>query len=75
MNKPKIGGIYKHYKGNLYEVIDIVRHSETNEEMVLYKPLYEIKDFPGQMWVRPLTMFLENIEKGGEKMPRFELIK
>lgn len=75
MNKPIIGGIYKHYKGNLYEVIDVVRHSETTEEMVLYKPLYDNKDFPGQLWVRPLEMFMETIEKEGEKIPRFELKK
>ena len=73
--KPKIGGKYKHYKGNLYKVIDIVRHSETLEEMVLYKPLYESKDFPDQMWVRPLKMFIETVEIEGQKIPRFKLIK
>lgn len=73
--KPKIGGIYKHFKGNIYKVIDIVRHSETTEEMVLYKPLYKSKDFPNQMWVRPIEMFLEIIESDGKKIPRFKLIE
>lgn len=68
-------GIYRHYKGNLYELIDIVRHSETLEEMVLYQPLYVSKDFPGQMWVRPLKMFFEKVEIEGKKIPRFEFIK
>ena len=75
VKKPKIGGIYKHFKGNKYKVIDIVRHSETTEEMVLYKPLYKNKDFPNQMWVRPLKMFLETVERDGKKFPRFEFVK
>lgn len=75
MNHPKIGATYQHYKGNLYKVISIVRHSETLEELVLYKPLYVSKEFPNQMWVRPLKMFTETIEKDGKKIPRFELIK
>lgn len=73
--KPKIGGVYRHFKGNKYKVIDIVRHSETTEEMVLYKPLYKSKDFPDQMWVRPLSMFLEIVEREGKKFPRFELVE
>lgn len=75
MDKPEIGKQYRHFKGNLYEVIDIVRHSETNEEMVLYKPLYESKEFPNQLWVRPLEMFMELVDKNGEKIPRFKLEK
>lgn len=75
IEKPKIGGIYRHFKGNQYQVIDIVRHSETTEEMVLYKPLYKSKDFPNQMWVRPIGMFLETVERDGKKFPRFELVE
>ena len=61
-------GIYKHYKGNLYNVIGTARHSETMEEMVVYQALY------GEMglWVRPLTMFNESVEIEGKQVPRFE---
>ena len=61
-------GIYRHFKGNLYEVIDIARHSETLEEHVVYKALYG--DFG--LWVRPLSMFIETIERNGETISRFE---
>ena len=61
-------GIYKHYKGRFYEVIDVVRHSETLEYMVLYKALYD--DF--SLWVRPLSMFQEVIEINGQLIKRFE---
>ena len=74
MNKPAPGK-YKHYKGNLYEVVDTVIHSETLEELVLYKPLYETQDeYNGKLWVRPLTMFMENVEIEGELIPRFKLL-
>jgi hypothetical protein len=63
-------GKYKHYKGNLYEVIGVAHHSETLEEMVVYRALYN--DF--DLWVRPLSMFLENVEINGVTMPRFEYL-
>jgi len=63
-------GKYKHYKGNLYEVIGIAHHSETLEDMVVYRALYN--DF--DLWVRPLAMFLENVEINGVTMPRFEYL-
>jgi len=63
-------GKYKHYKGNLYEVIGIAHHSETLEDMVVYRALYN--DF--DLWVRPLSMFLENVEINGVTMPRFEYL-
>ena len=63
-------GRYRHYKGNFYEVIDIVRHSETEEEMVLYRKLYG----DGSSWVRPLGMFIENVPVDGRMVPRFEYI-
>jgi len=63
-------GKYKHYKGNLYEVIGIAHHSETFEDMVVYRALYN--DF--DLWVRPLSMFLENVEINGVTMPRFEYL-
>lgn len=66
-----IDAIYKHYKGKLYQVIDMATHSETLEEMVVYRQLYGEKS----LWVRPLVMFLENININGELRPRFSLQK
>lgn len=63
-------GRYRHYKGNDYEVIGIARHSETEEEMVVYRTLYGDYD----LWVRPLAMFIETVEVGGESLPRFQYI-
>jgi hypothetical protein len=60
-------GLYRHYKGNLYEVIDTVRHSETLEPMTLYRALYGERG----LWVRPAAMFLENVELDGSVQPRF----
>lgn len=64
----KMKGRYKHYKGNEYEVIGTARHSETEEELVVY---FSIKN-PDQLWVRPLTMFTEEIELDGKNIKRFE---
>ena len=64
-------GIYKHYKGNLYEVIGVARHSETEEMMAVYKTLYG--DFG--LLVRPLTMFMETLEVEGKTVARFEFIE
>ncbi|MEI6487653.1 MAG: DUF1653 domain-containing protein [Bacteroidota bacterium] len=63
-------GKYKHYKGKPYEVIGVARHSETLEEMVVYKALYQTEG--ENLWVRPLTMFLETVEIDGKTMNRFE---
>ncbi len=64
-------GIYKHYKGNLYEVIGVAQHSETEEMMAVYKTLYG--DF--SLWVRPLTMFMETLDIEGKTVARFEFIE
>jgi hypothetical protein len=64
-------GLYRHFKGNTYEVIDTARHSETQEDMVVYRALYG--DFG--LWVRPIDMFTEEVERNGRKMPRFQLIE
>ncbi len=64
-------GKYKHYKGNLYEVIGVAKHSETLEEMVVYKALYQAEG--ENLWVRPKALFLEEVEVGGKKIKRFEL--
>ena len=65
-------GKYKHYKGKLYEVIGIARHSETLEELVVYRALYQNEG--ENLWVRPMKMFLEEVEIEGKKMPRFEFL-
>ncbi len=64
-------GIYEHYKKHRYQVLGVVIHSETLEELVLYKALYGKK----LTWIRPLNMFFEEVEVGGVKQPRFKLIK
>jgi len=69
MNLPK-KGIYRHFKGNKYELVDFVKHSETTEIMVLYRALYG----EGELWVRPLQMWDEEIERDGKKFRRFEFI-
>ena len=74
MTKIKLGK-YRHYKGGLYEVIGVARHSETLEELVVYKALYDSKDFgKNAMWVRPLKIFLEKVGVDGKKTPRFKFI-
>ena len=64
-------GIYEHYKGNLYQVLHIAKHSETEEELIVYRALYG--DYG--VWVRPLAMFAETVEVNSEAVPRFKLIK
>ena len=65
-NKIKIG-IYEHFKGGRYEVIGVAKHSETLEEVVVY---WKFDDH--SLWVRPLVMFLETVERDGKKIPRFK---
>jgi hypothetical protein len=68
-------GKYKHVKGKLYEVIGIARHSDTLEELVVYKALYHSEEFGNNaLWVRPKKMFLETVEVNGKKVPRFEYL-
>lgn len=64
-------GIYRHYKGSLYQVLHTAHHSETEEALVVYRCLYGEYD----VWVRPLSMFSETIIRDGKQVPRFELIK
>lgn len=64
-------GRYRHFKGNEYQVLYIAKHSETQEEMVVYKALYG--EFG--VWVRPASMWNETIIKNGKQVSRFELIK
>ncbi|MBE9608589.1 DUF1653 domain-containing protein [Chitinilyticum piscinae] len=60
-------GRYRHYKGNEYDVIDLARHSETLEWLVVYRPRYG----EGALWVRPYAMFIETVEVAGQTVARF----
>ncbi len=62
-------GLYKHYKGNIYEVIGIAKHSETLEDMVVYKATYQKEG--ENLWVRPLKMFSETVMIDGVEQKRF----
>jgi hypothetical protein len=68
MNVP--AGYYRHYKGNHYQVIGVARHSESGEELVVYRALYGERG----LWVRPLTMFVETVDQNGLQRPRFAFI-
>jgi hypothetical protein len=61
-------GTYQHFKGNFYEVLHVAKHSETEEFMVVYHP----KNQPEDIWVRPLIMFDETIERQGKRVKRFK---
>ncbi|MCG6157479.1 DUF1653 domain-containing protein [Rubinisphaera margarita] len=63
-------GRYRHYKGPEYIVLGVARHSETEEELVVYRTDYGDRG----LWVRPLTMFTENVEFKGKQIPRFEFL-
>ncbi|HEX5272116.1 MAG TPA: DUF1653 domain-containing protein [Gemmataceae bacterium] len=63
-------GRYRHFKGGLYEVIGVARHSETEEEFVVYRALYG----EGGLWVRPRAMFLDAVSAAGAVVPRFEYL-
>jgi hypothetical protein len=63
--------IFRHFKGCLYEFICTARHSETEEEMVVYRPLYN----DSGVWVRPASMFFEEVEVDGVRVKRFKEIK
>jgi len=69
-------GIYEHYKGNLYEVLGVARHSETLQELVVYRALYDHPEFgKNALFVRPKEMFLENVVVDGEERPRFRPVR
>ena len=67
---PTPAGRYRHYKGKEYELVGVVRHSETLEPLVLYRPLYG----EGALWVRPYAMFFETVNINGVVQPRFALL-
>lgn len=63
-------GKYRHFKGNEYEVLYIAKHSETLEPLVVYRALYG----KGEVWVRPISMWHEMVERDGKTFPRFTYI-
>jgi len=63
-------GRYRHYKGREYLVLDVARHSETEEKFVVYRTDYGDRS----LWIRPLAMFTEEVEVAGQKLPRFQWI-
>ena len=64
-------GVYRHFKGNDYEVLGVARSSETQEPFVVYRALYG----DGGLWIRPLAMFAETVECDGRTVPRFERVE
>ncbi len=64
-------GIYRHFRGNEYRVLGLARHSESKEELVVYRALYGEK----ALWARPLGMFLEEVDVDGAKEPRFRFVR
>jgi hypothetical protein len=74
---PKVqAGIYRHYRSHLYRVIGMAKHSETLEDLVVYEALESHGKFQkGQRWVRPVTMFLEEVVVSGKKTPRFARVQ
>lgn len=70
-HSPVIGGRYRHFKGNEYEVLHLASHSETLEQFVVYRALYG----EGGVWVRPLSMWFETITRDGKTMQRFTYIE
>ncbi len=63
-------GTYRHYKGNTYKVLHIAKHSETLEDLVIYKDV----NFPDKVWARPASMWNDDIEIDGKTVKRFELL-
>lgn len=68
-------GIYEHYSGKRYEIIGLARHSETLEELVVYRALYDSEQFGNHaLWVRPIQMFLETVVMDEKEIPRFRFV-
>lgn len=67
-------GVYRHSKsGKLYRVHFVAKHSETQEELVVYETLYD--NPTGKFWIRPLAMFIETVELNGQRVPRFARVE
>ena len=70
MKKPE-PGMYRHYKGRDYQLYEVATHSETGEQMAVYRPLYGER----ALWVRPLAMWDEPVERDGDRVPRFRYLR
>ena len=68
-NEPIKPGVYRHFKGGVYQVLYIAKHSETLENMVIYKSMAD-----GGIWTRPASMWNEIVERDGKCFPRFEYV-
>lgn len=66
----RAGQVWRHFKGNTYHVLHLAKHSETEEELVIYVK----DDGDGTVWARPASMWIENVEHNGKSQPRFALI-
>ena len=71
MSEPIRLGRYRHFKGKDYEVLGVARHSETGEQLVVYRPLYGERG----LWVRPLSMWNETVERDGKTFLRFTYVE
>ena len=67
-----VGGIYQHYKGMNYRILNLAKHSETLEWYVVYECLYDNSE--ASLWVRPMSMFMETVEVDGKLTPRFKYV-
>ena len=65
-------GTYQHYKGKYYQVLGVARHSETLEELVVYRALYRSQFGSNSLWVRPRKMFLQKVKVDGKYVSRFK---
>ena len=68
-------GIYQHFKGGIYEVLDIACHSETLEWYVVYESQKRKEEGLPSIWVRPYEMFVETVERDGKVFPRFKKVE
>jgi hypothetical protein len=69
-------GKYKHYKGNIYEVLFVGLHSDTHEEMVVYRGLYDSEEFGNNpIWIKSVSGFMENVSVGDKEILRFEYLE
>lgn len=69
------GRHYRHYKGDEYELVGVAHHSETLEEMIVYRGFYDSPEFgPNPIWARPRAIFVDSVELEGKRVPRFQLL-